>query len=523
MFTRSLLRHNGRLRPSLRLFLPMLILLSLLARPAKPAAAHPLGNFSVNRYSRLQINTNHIELFYVVDMAEIPTFQAWPSIDSNGNEAIDAAENGRFLTSQLATLTPNLELSVNGRLLPLQPHSQSLTFPPGQGDLPTLRLEATFTAPLPAGDQWNIAYSDRNFADRLGWREVVVQPGEGVQLPNSTAPSEDLTQALTQYPEDLLQSPLAVVSAQVEATTAALPAASSQTTAETAVVTTNRFSSDEFANLLTGDGQLRGTVLFVTLLTAFGLGAAHALTPGHGKTVVGAYLVGSRGTAKHAIFLGLTTTLTHTVGVFLFGLIVLFASQFILPEQLYPWLGVTSGLLVVWIGLSLVYGRWQAMHQPAQHHHHHDHDHHHNHDHSHDHSHDHDHHHHDHPAGYHTHFGIGHTHVYPHNEEVSWRSLLALGISGGLIPCPSALVVLLSAIALGRVALGLALITVFSLGLASVLTGIGLLLVYAGKLFQRLPGDNGRFIQAIPVLSALFITLVGIGITLRAFLDIGLL
>ena len=253
--------------------------------------------------------------------------------------------------------------------------------------------------------------------------------------------------------------------------------------------------------------------MFITLLTAFGLGAAHALTPGHGKTVVGAYLVGSRGTAKHAVFLGLTTTITHTAGVFLFGLIVLFASQFILPEQLYPWLGVTSGLLVVWIGLSLVYGRWRAMHQPA---HHHQHDHHH--DHNHDHHHD-----HDHTVGYHTHFGIGHTHTHPHNEDITWRSLLALGISGGLIPCPSALVVLLSAIALGRVALGLALITVFSLGLASVLTGIGLVLVYAGKLFQRLPGDNGRFIQAIPVLSALFITLVGIGITFRAFLEIGLI
>ncbi|MEZ4511331.1 MAG: sulfite exporter TauE/SafE family protein [Chloroflexota bacterium] len=519
MFTRSLLRHNGRLRLSLRLFLPALILLSLLARPAKPAAAHPLGNFSVNRYSRLQINQDNVELFYVVDMAEIPTFQTWAAIDTDGNEEIDAAENGRFLTNQLTTIGQNLELSANGRLLTLQPHSQRLTFPPGQGDLPTLRLEATFVAPLPREGNWNIAYHDHNFADRLGWREVVVQPGEGVSLPSSTALSEDVTQGLTSYPEDLLQSPLDVVSAQVEATTAVLPAtSSSQTTTETAVSATNRFSSDEFANLLTGDGQLRGTVLFITLLTAFGLGAAHALTPGHGKTVVGAYLVGSRGTAKHAIFLGLTTTITHTAGVFLFGLIVLFASQFILPEQLYPWLGVISGLLVVWIGLSLVYGRWRAMHQPAYHHHHHDHDH--DHDHAHDHDHDHDH---DHPAGYHTHFGIGHTHAHPHNEEITWRNLLALGISGGLIPCPSALVVLLSAIALGRVALGLALITVFSLGLASVLTGIGLVLVYAGKLFQRLPGDNGRFIQAIPVLSALFITLVGLGITFRAFLDIGLI
>jgi ABC-type nickel/cobalt efflux system permease component RcnA len=266
--------------------------------------------------------------------------------------------------------------------------------------------------------------------------------------------------------------------------------------AATAVAGSSRFSSDRFAELITvgnpGPGLLAGV-----LLLAFGLGAAHALTPGHGKTIVGAYLVGSRGTAKHALFLGLTTTITHTAGVFAFGLLVLFASQFIVPEQLYPWLGVLSGLLVVTIGFSLLRGRWRDWRKKPDI----------------DHS---------ELEGYHTHFGIGHNHT-PATNEVSWRSLLALGVSGGLLPCPSALVLLLSAVALQRVAFGLLLIVIFSFGLASVLTGIGLTLVYAGRWFSRLDMGNGRWAKALPVFSALFITLAGIGITVQALVQTGAL
>jgi len=263
---------------------------------------------------------------------------------------------------------------------------------------------------------------------------------------------------------------------------------------ERAVADSNRFSSDRFAELITIDNPGPGLLAGILLL-AFALGAAHALTPGHGKTIVGAYLVGSRGTARHALFLGLTTTVTHTAGVFAFGLLVLFASQFIVPEQLYPWLGVLSGLLVVAIGFSLLRGRWREWrNKPGA-----------------DHS---------QLEGYHTHFGIGHTHTPPTGNNVSWRNLLALGVSGGLLPCPSALVLLLSAIALQKVTFGLLLIVVFSFGLASVLTGIGLALVYAGRFLARIGTGNGRFAQALPVFSAFFITLAGLGITTQAILAI---
>jgi ABC-type nickel/cobalt efflux system permease component RcnA len=276
--------------------------------------------------------------------------------------------------------------------------------------------------------------------------------------------------------------------------------------------------NDGFTQLITMPHLTLPSIL-LALALAFAWGAAHALTPGHGKTIVAADLVGSRGTVRHAVFLGLTTTLTHTAGVFGLGFLTLFASRYILPEQLYPWLGVASGGLVVAIGLSLFRGRLKGLWGGG---HHHDHEHHH-------HDHDHDH-------GHHHHHGDGHTHNHlppgADNQPITWRGLLALGVSGGLIPCPSALVVMLSAIALQRIGFGMVLIVTFSLGLAGVLTAIGVLWVQAGSwlerfsqrvpLLERLPG-RGRWLQLLPAASALFITLIGLGITQQALSQTGLL
>jgi ABC-type nickel/cobalt efflux system permease component RcnA len=280
---------------------------------------------------------------------------------------------------------------------------------------------------------------------------------------------------------------------------------------------------DEFANLIASK-QLTPAVIALALLLALVLGAGHALTPGHGKTIVAAYLVGARGTAKHAIFLGITTTVTHTAGVFAIGFVTLWISNYILPEQLYPWLEFISGLLVVGIGLVLFRGRLKSLlrrrtadggRRTTDEHGH-------DHDHSHDHSHDHDHgHNHSHSQDHGPH---NHSHMPPGADggPVTWRGLLALGISGGLLPCPSALVVLLSAIALHRVAFGMLLIVAFSIGLAGVLTGIGLLLVYARRLFERFPTD-GRLLQALPVASAAFVTLAGVVIAAGALAQAGVL
>jgi ABC-type nickel/cobalt efflux system permease component RcnA len=239
------------------------------------------------------------------------------------------------------------------------------------------------------------------------------------------------------------------------------------------------------------------------LLLAFGLGALHAMSPGHGKTVVGAYLVGSRGTVKHAVFLGLTVTITHTLGVFALGLITLFASNYILPERIMPFLNFVSGLLVFFIGISLFKDRLLSAlgYKTVAHQHHHEHgEDSHTHDGEHFHSHE--------NESMHTHDGIHyHSHLPP--EQVTWRNLLALGISGGLLPCPSALVLMLSAISLGRVGYGLILTIAFSLGLAATLTAVGLAFLYVGKLFDNPAIGNNRLVKTLPVLSAFVIACVG--------------
>ncbi|MBA2749216.1 MAG: sulfite exporter TauE/SafE family protein [Tatlockia sp.] len=245
--------------------------------------------------------------------------------------------------------------------------------------------------------------------------------------------------------------------------------------------------------------QQTGTLL-VAICVSFLWGGMHAMSPGHGKTIVGAYLVGARATPQHAVFLGLTTTITHTLAVFALGLVTLFASRFVVPEQLYPWLSFLSGLMVVAIGLNLFISRLRNTHFHATTHHH---------------AHDgYSHHHHD---------GNHHNHLPPITDEASpsWRSLLTLGISGGLVPCPSALVVLLSAVALGRVGFGLVMVLAFSLGLAGVLTGLGLLLVRTKRLFDRLPLQM-RLVRVLPAVSAFFVALLGLGITTQALMQLGL-
>lgn len=286
---------------------------------------------------------------------------------------------------------------------------------------------------------------------------------------------------------------------------------------------------------------------FVTLLGAFLWGAVHSLSPGHGKTLVGAYLVGERATSRHALFLALMTTVTHTLGVFALGLITLAAARYVLPEQIYPWLGLISGVMIVGIGANLIAQRRQPsgykprahvhapaprelahahahksshVHEPLSHtHEHHTHDHH-----SHTHRHpDHDSAHppHAHAHGHH-HDGHAHSHlpVTPNGTALSWRSLLMLGLSAGLVPCPAALVLLLGAIAFGNPISGLLLVVAFSLGLASVLAGLGLLLVSAKRLFKQVPGPRLQALQWLPLASAVGITIIGLGISTRSIMQL---
>ncbi|HZG66274.1 MAG TPA: sulfite exporter TauE/SafE family protein, partial [Herpetosiphonaceae bacterium] len=467
----------------------------------------------------LEVGVEQLALTYVVDMAEIPTFQEFGGALPSGQAQAEE------LTRRVATLRQGLKLSVDGRPAKLQLGSQALSFPPGQGGLATTRVQLHFTTPLrklATGTQREITYEDANFADRLGWHEVVVQALDGVAVVRSDAPAEDLSNELRVYPDDMLASPLDLRAARV-----LVAPGSTQGTAGRPMPMAVARPSDRFTALINTE-QLSPFALALTLLAALGLGAMHALSPGHGKTIVAAYLVGAHGTARHALFLGFTVTTTHTLGVFVLGLITLYASHFILPEQLYPWLSVISGIIVIGMGVTLLHQRLRGLRRPVPEDHTHEHDHLHEHAHAHDdHHHAHDHHH-THAAG-HVYGPHTHTHLPPGADgaTVSWRSLLALGISGGLLPCPSALVVMLSAISLGRVGFGLLLIVAFSLGLAGVLTGVGILFVHGGRWFSRLSRRQGLIrvgpsLRFVPVLSALVVTTAGLLITAQALVQANL-
>jgi ABC-type nickel/cobalt efflux system permease component RcnA len=444
------------------------LLLGLVVALAAPAAAssHPLGNFTVNRISSIELSGDRVYVKYVLDMAEIPAFQERQKItDEHAYE--------RDLTARIGR---GLDVRIDGRRLALAPLDHALAFPPGAASLRTLRFEAVYSGAARTGQ---LELDDTNFANRIGWKEVVLTARDGASATASSVPSTSVSHELAAYPKDLLSSPLEVTTASAtvrpghDAGEPPRLESHAQLSARAAVRATG---DGGFASLIARD-QLGPGVILISLALAFFWGSAHALSPGHGKTIVTAYLVGQRGKPRHAAALGLIVTATHTIGVFTLGFVTLALSQFIVPEELYPWIGLVSGLLVIGVGASVLIGR--VRHRQA---------------------HGHGHHHHHHGHG---------------QAELGWRSLTAVGISGGLLPCPSALVVLLAAISLHRIALGLGLIVAFSAGLALAITGIGLTAILAKRTFRRFE-LQGRVIGLLPAISALVIVIAGAAMTVRA-------
>jgi nickel/cobalt transporter (NicO) family protein len=423
--------------------------LAALALPVM-GQAHPLGNFTVNRFSRIEVAGPRVYVRYVLDLAEIPTFQA-------GN--IDAKTYARRIAR-------GARLSVNGHAARLVPVESSLAHPAGAGGLRTTRFEVVLRGPVlrRASD---IAYRDTNYADRIGWKEIVV--GDAASRSHE----------LRAYPRDLLAGPADVTGVKTRLVPGTVPGTRPHVTTGPAAQAPDRVADSGFAALVNRE-ELGFWVILASLGAALFWGMAHALSPGHGKAIITAYLVGQRGTPRHAALLGLIVTATHTVGVFALGLVTLLLSRFIVPDELYPWLNLVAGVLVVGIGISVLRARWRK----RRHHHHHHHHHHHGHDHH-------------------------------HHHDLSRRSLVAVGVSGGLLPCPSALVVLLAAISLHRVAFGMLLVVAFSLGLALTITGIGLVAVLGRRLFSRLSFE-GRFVSLLPAASALVILVAGVAMTVRA-------
>jgi ABC-type nickel/cobalt efflux system permease component RcnA len=494
--------------------------------------AHPMGNFSISHYARFDVKPAHVNLLYALDMAEVPTFELLR--DWNLDRNSPRAELEAKALDQARQWAIQLKIRRDGQVVSPHVESADLFITDGAGNLPVLRITAKLTIP---GKPGLLEYEDGNYPDRAGWKEIVITSSDGATIETASHGAVDMSKSLSAYPEDPAIAPPQQLRARFQASAAApaaaarqappariepiaqprpaLPAAEPQSSPAAQSAQPGQVQKGDFLSTLLGQQDLGFTAILIGLTAAFGLGAVHALSPGHGKTIVAAYLVGSRGTFRHALLLGSMVTFTHTISVFLLGLGTLFLSRYVVPDKIYPILGAASGLTIAVIGGSLFFQRLKKLSAHSHGHHHHDHhDHHHHH--HHDHHHDHEHHHHGHSHGHDHHHGPGrHSHYI--EGEVTMGSLVGLAVSGGLVPCPSALVLLLSAIALGRVGLGLLLLTSFSIGLSVVLIAIGCAVLYAKHLLPDTPRVTGSpLFRMLPIISAAVITCVGLVMTLIA-------
>jgi ABC-type nickel/cobalt efflux system permease component RcnA len=430
----------------------------LLAFWAGVALAHPMGNFSVNHYARIVPREGGADILYVLELGEVPTFeltQKQPAPD----------------------FVHHLDITIGGRRVEPTVVSTHSALTDGVGGMKTLRVEIR----LAVSGSGQLVYEDRNYPDRAGWKEIVVGDGP------------DRSHALMAYPHDpavrrpqqlrasfemTANGPAAIITESAPEPTPAATGSVPQAPDSTAL------KQGDYLSQVLHSSDISLGVALICMAVAFGLGALHAFEPGHGKTMVAAYLVGSRGTPKHAALLGLMTTFTHTITVFALGFATMFLSRYIMPEKMSKVLGVISGLSIVWIGGMLLYKRSMKLAAHAHHHHHH-------------HPHDHDHPHHHMPEG-----------------DITTGSLIALGASGGLVPCPAALILLLTAISLGRPGFGVLLLLAFSAGLAIVLMATGMVVLYAKNLLpEKHRHSHSPLMQILPVFSAAVIVVIGLVMT----------
>ena len=500
-------------------FLAVLLGTLFLVTPA--AQAHPLGNFTVNHYAGLTLHPDRVDVRSVVDRAEIPTAQLQPQIDTNGDGTTSPGE----LTAYAIKECPQVATAVQATVTRDGGATQTMTFSvtssaaetvPGAANLPTLRVTCEQTAPAVLTAPGVLSYTNSFQADRVGWKEIVVA-GNGVRTVNSPVPAATTSNELRAYPGNLLTSPLAVDSVQVS-----VAPGNGSTFDKTAVVGggSDPFTSvvaraDRYLQDLVG-GQLTPYVGVLAVGLSVLLGAGHAVLPGHGKTVMAAYLAGKRGSRRDALTVGATVTLTHTLGVIIIGVAFTAGAAFA-GEQALRWLGIVSGVLVAVIGMGLLRSAVLSRRQRAetvldelalvgagpQ------------------------------PAISHGH-GHGHGHRHGHgpgqavDEGYSRRGLIGMGVAGGLVPSPSATIVLVASLGLGRTVFGLVLVLAYGVGMAATLTAVGLLLVRvrhrldSAATSERLVARVGRRVESLtavlPFATAVLVLLVGLGLAGRGLL-----
>ncbi|MFJ9965550.1 urease accessory protein UreH domain-containing protein [Streptomyces avermitilis] len=547
---------------------------ALVLVPSGPASAHPLGNFTVNRYDGLVAAPGRLRVDHVEDLAEIPATQAKPEIKKLGMTD--------WARQRCETAAHGSKVTVGGRAVALSVGTSHARVRPGQAGLNTLRVECRLTAPLPKGDSATLGFHSAGATSGPGWREITAR-GDRMTLTASDVPKKSVSQELTSYPKELLSSPADTAAASLRVRTGGPALVEEQRDAPAASVLPR--GADRWTRALDGlvaRHDLTVGFAALALLIAVGLGALHALAPGHGKTLMAATAAarGGRATLRDVLPLAASVTVTHTLGVVALGLLVTAGSA--AAPSVIAWLGIASGVLVTTAGLTLVRRAWRnrvpahghdhgpghdhshghehgdhvhhdhadhsehaherplvlahaqahahahahgeahahdtpQTHTHDQNHHHstsHKHDHDHNHDHSHDHKHPHS------PTLEHTHGGFTHT----HEIAPTLRGTILLGFAGGLVPSPSAVVVLVGAAALGKAWFGLLLVVAYGVGLALTLTAAGFAVVKLGsgmtRVLNRRPRWTGGPMAAlvrrtVPLGSAFIVVALGAGLVLK--------
>jgi nickel/cobalt transporter (NicO) family protein len=477
---------------------------------ACPASAHPLGNFTVNRFSALEVTQTRVHVRYVVDMAEIPTYQVLSRLDQSGKESPSPGVLQTYADSVARRIADGVTLIADGDPVQLGLRGADASLRAGQGGLKILRIEVAVEGSVPSADAF-LHYRDTNYSDRIGWKEIIAYSSGGQGIASASVPSRSVSDELRAYPRNMLSSPLDVA----EATLKLEPGAAGPNTNHTGGVTVGSPGAiggslgSAFSRLIEHD--LSPLFLLAALVLALAAGAMHALGPGHGKSIMAAYLVGNEGKIRQAVTVGIAVSLMHTASVVALGLAILWASKVFAPEVVFPWLSLISALVVVALGIYLLRSRLRARasERALREHHHHHHD---------DETRDERHasfegsgsgHHHHHHAG-------DHSHAPPPSglAPTSWKGLGVIAVSGGLLPSPSALIVLLAAVALHRVVFGLILVGAFSIGLAAALTVVGVLVIKARSFAARRWGEN--LTNALPIFSAAAILLIGVFLTAGA-------
>ncbi len=487
---------------------------SLLLLGPGTATAHPLGNFTVNHYNGLTLYPDRVELHAVVDSAEIPTLQQQPRVDTDSDGSVSDAEGRTWAAGECDELAGAVSATVDGEALRWAVRSAQVTYPPGEGGLATTRLVCELNAPADLAAPATVTFENAFGADRIGWREITAA-GRGVGLGESPVPARSVTDELRVYPADPLADPLDV--REVTLRTGSGGAGNLATPViQTGIGPLDRLVAwvdRTFTGLVGPDPTPFAGGLAVLLSLA--LGAAHAALPGHGKTLIAAYLAGRRGTKRDALLVGTSVTVTHTAAVLVVGLL-LYAFASLLGETVVGWLAAVSGLLVAAIGVTLLRSALLARRaaavgaaEPAlvgaTH------------GHGHGHSHGH---------GYGHGHGHGHGPVGAAGDRLDRPTLLGMGVAAGMVPSPSALVVLLAAIGFSQTWFGVLLVFGYGIGMAATLTAVGLLLVHGRDRLQRRIDHltvgpwATRVVSRIPEFTAGLVLVVGLGLAARGIAGI---